>query len=310
MIFGEPGCGKSFIAVDMACSVASGFKWYGNEVKAGPVFYIAGEGHNGLSKRIRAWFINHGIDQSGVPLYKSHRSAQMYDLSAAIDVAEAVSELCEECGQHPSMIVIDTVARNMGGDENSTQDMNQFIENIDTLLRLPYKAAITLVHHSGKASPGKARGSTALRGALDAEYIVEMDGTSKMIVMKNTKMKDGDVPSDRHFSIKQVGLGENGSSGKEIIGACLESVDISGMVNAVKEKSVTLTKNQNAAFNALVGLLKKRELDDVNVPVTTDDWRDACHENGLERNRFREAKDALIAKKVVNVNSVGIVTLV
>ena len=310
LIFGEPGCGKSFISIDMACCVATGTPWHGHEVQKGLVIYIAGEGHNGLAKRFRAWSMAHGKSLDGAPLYKSKKAAQLYDVSVAIDVADAVREIVEQAGVEPSMIIIDTVARNMGGDENSTQDMNQFIENIDSLLRVPYQCAVLLVHHSGKASPGQARGSTALRGALDAEYQVEMDGTSKMIKMENRKMKDGEVPAPKSFSIKQVGLGVYGADGSEIVGAALETVDISGLVGVVKEKSITLTKNQGIAFNTLCSLVKMREIEPVSVPITTDDWRDACHENGLERNRFREAKDALAAKKVVSISSIGIVSLI
>ncbi|MFC6978789.1 AAA family ATPase [Microbulbifer taiwanensis] len=32
LMFGDPGCGKSFIAVDIACSVATGRPWFGRRV--------------------------------------------------------------------------------------------------------------------------------------------------------------------------------------------------------------------------------------------------------------------------------------
>jgi AAA domain len=43
-LFGDPGSGKSFIALDMALSIATGQEWHGHATKSGPVFYIAGEG--------------------------------------------------------------------------------------------------------------------------------------------------------------------------------------------------------------------------------------------------------------------------
>lgn len=309
LVFGEPGCGKSFISIDMACCIATGTPWHGHEVEKGLVIYIAGEGHNGLAKRFKAWEIAHGVSLKDAPLYKSHRSAQLYDMQSALEVAEAVNAIVDAEDRPLRMVVIDTVARNMGGDENSTQDMNQFIEHIDALLRHPHKAAIMLVHHSGKASPGQARGSTALRGALDAEYMVEQDGTSRMIKMSNKKMKDGEVPADKSFSIAQIGLGVTGRDG-EIKGAYLESVDINGLINQVSEKRETLTKNQRKAMVALECLIFSRERDAIESPITIDDWRDAAHEQGLDRSRFREARNALEAKKVVRVNSIGVVTVV
>ncbi len=61
LMFGEPACGKSFSAIDLACCVATGKDWHGMPVKQpGPVFYIAGEGFNGLSRRFMAWQVSHG----------------------------------------------------------------------------------------------------------------------------------------------------------------------------------------------------------------------------------------------------------
>ena len=53
LMFGEPGCGKSFSAIDLACCVATGKDWHGKPVKqSGPVFYIAGEGFIDMRQRI------------------------------------------------------------------------------------------------------------------------------------------------------------------------------------------------------------------------------------------------------------------
>ena len=54
MIFGAPACAKSFLAMDIAFCVAIGIDWNGNSTKQGGVIYLAGEGHNGISKRFKA----------------------------------------------------------------------------------------------------------------------------------------------------------------------------------------------------------------------------------------------------------------
>ena len=46
---------KSLAAMDIALSIATGRYWGRNKTKQGPVFYIAGEGLNGLAKRKSAW---------------------------------------------------------------------------------------------------------------------------------------------------------------------------------------------------------------------------------------------------------------
>src|SRR5699024_4965434 len=61
MMFGDPGSGKSFLAIDWACRVATGAPWRDYAVKAGTVAYIAGEGQHGLVRRFRAWQHHHDV---------------------------------------------------------------------------------------------------------------------------------------------------------------------------------------------------------------------------------------------------------
>ncbi|HYW80506.1 MAG TPA: AAA family ATPase, partial [Thermoguttaceae bacterium] len=51
LVFGDPGCGKSFLAIDWACRIATGTPWRGHAVQGGPVVYIAGEGQQGFGRR-------------------------------------------------------------------------------------------------------------------------------------------------------------------------------------------------------------------------------------------------------------------
>lgn len=312
LIFGEPGKGKSFIAIDLALCVATGTDWHGAKVKQGAVIYIAGEGHAGFARRARAWALHHGVSLSGVPFFKSQRACQLFDIASAHEVADAVRDVVEQAGGIvPSMIVVDTVARNMGGDENSTPDMARFVEHLDALLRIPYGANVLLVHHSGKASPGQARGSTVLRGALDQEYMVEMDDSSKMIVLSNKKMKDGEIPPERKFGIKQIGLGLHGKDGEEIKGACLETVDTTSLIGSAKDALTSLKANQRKAILALESLVYRRAKDGmIGSIITIEDWKEASKEQGIaDRRRFSDAKDALVAKKLVTVSADGVVSL-
>jgi hypothetical protein len=57
-MFGDPGAGKSFLALDVAACVATGKAFHGLEVKQGPVIYVAGEGYNGIRRRLTGWEIN------------------------------------------------------------------------------------------------------------------------------------------------------------------------------------------------------------------------------------------------------------
>jgi putative DNA primase/helicase len=297
-VFGDPGGGKSFVAIDLACCVATGKPWHGHDVKQGSVFYIAGEGHNGLARRLKAWQIGNGTSLANVPLYKSHRAAQLYDATEAAVVAEAIKQLSAEANCIPSMIVIDTLARNHGGDENSTQDMNAFIQHLDVYLRQPWKCCVMVVHHSGVADKDRSRGSTALKGALDAEYKCQLDSGTKTIAFESKKMKDAEMPSPKNFQITQVDLPINNKNGMPVKGAYLTAVDISGLVSQVQKKTY-LSPNQKQVMECLVMLEVSLFQNHQLRPVGYDEWRDSAKEHGVKNNRFWEVVKSMISKDMV-----------
>lgn len=297
-VFGDPGGGKSFVAIDLACCVATGKPWHGHDVKQGSVFYIAGEGHNGLARRLKAWQIGNGTTLANVPLYKSHRAAQLYDATEAAVVAEAIKQLSAEANCIPSMIVIDTLARNHGGDENSTQDMNAFIQHLDVYLRQPWKCCVMVVHHSGVADKDRSRGSTALKGALDAEYKCQLDSGTKTIAFESKKMKDAEMPAAKNFQITQIDLPILDKHNLAVKGAYLTSVDISGLVSQVQKKTY-LSPNQKRVMECLVMLELKRATDQQTSAVNYDEWRESAKEHNVKNNRFWEVVKSMIAKGMV-----------
>ena len=59
-IYGPPKSGKSFIAIDLAASVACGRSWCGKKTTGGTVLYVVGEGISGVVLRQEAWAEYHG----------------------------------------------------------------------------------------------------------------------------------------------------------------------------------------------------------------------------------------------------------
>ena len=209
-IFGDPGAGKSFVGVGLALSVATGFPFHGRTVRQGPVFLIAGEGHNGLTRRFAAWSLHNGVSIENASLFMSNRPAQFLDADSAAGVTEAVRELAAQHGK-PALIEIDTLARNYGpGDENSTSDMSAFIAAVDDLKAEFPGCAIALIHHTGHAEKKRGRGAMALKGALDWEYLVEK--ADDIIRLTNTKMKDAEPPVPLAFTLETVTLRDGASS--------------------------------------------------------------------------------------------------
>jgi RecA-family ATPase len=55
VLYGSPGIGKLFLALDWANHIAVGREGLGRRVKRGDVFYVYAEGAGGLRSRENAW---------------------------------------------------------------------------------------------------------------------------------------------------------------------------------------------------------------------------------------------------------------
>lgn len=316
LMFGDPGCGKSFAAIDLACCIATGTPWHGNKTTAGAVFYIAGEGQNGLMRRFAAWEQHNSIPLNDAPLFVGHRPAQLVSAAAAAAVANAVEEIQAETGQTPAMIVIDTLARNFGGDENSQEDMGAFIANLDAFLRKPgeWSATVLIVHHSGHADKSRSRGSSALKGAVDAEYSLTKgeDGTVRM---EATKMKDAEQPAPVAFKLESVVLdGLEDDEGEPVTSAVLWGIAHTPPVKAGK---VARGKNQTMALSILAEMIKEQRTRLVGTGhnpdgarVALDAWRDRLAAKGINKQRFYDLRTALKDAGLIVIEFGGYVSLV
>ena len=287
VFYGQPGHGKSFVAIDIACSIATGSAWHGHKVKAGPVFYIAGEGHNGLGRRFSAWSLARGVDLSGAPLAVSTASAPLADGSGALEVQAACQALEESIGP-PALIVVDTLARNFGGDENSTQDMTTFIQNLDRI-RQRYNATVLVVHHTGKQTDRGARGSGALKAGADAEYLVSKDSAG-MVLMDSQKMKDAPPPGQAAFKLAAVKLMVAEEDGSPVMSCCPALVP--GYEPVKPSPSKPRGGNQAKALKTLERMtaeyrqrLEDGGQDPDGAKVEVRHWRE---EAGLARQRWNE----------------------
>ncbi|MNX69599.1 hypothetical protein D3C86_1008230 [compost metagenome] len=64
-------------------------------------------------------------------------------------------------------------------------------------------ATILLIHHTGKNEENGARGSSAFRAALDAEYLIKREGSDvHALTLACTKMKDDEQPARRAYDLR------------------------------------------------------------------------------------------------------------
>ncbi|HDX8363387.1 helicase RepA family protein [Aeromonas veronii] len=202
-IYGPSGSFKSFLAVSWACHIATGKPWNGCKVEHGAVLYVVGEGGVGVPRRIRAWTDEYNGCQDVPNVYRVDMPVFMADPLQVAELKIAAAQVRQETGLPVKLIVIDTVARCFGGaDENRAADMGAFIAGCDTV-KADTGATMLMVHHTGKDVANGARGSSAFKAALDAEFFVSREGDrAQSMILRATKMKDGEPPQDLAFDLK------------------------------------------------------------------------------------------------------------
>ncbi|AGT12791.1 RepA-like helicase [Mycobacterium phage Phelemich] len=165
-IIGPPGMGKSSVALDMACHIATGKRWQGRKTLKTKVLYLPGEGLAGAVQRLRAWEAAHGVELDDNLL-----------LGNGIILVQATNEAWGDIAayivrQGIGLVIFDTFARMSSGlEENSATDVGKAIRRFDKL-KDHTNAGVCVVHHTAKGAPETARGSSALNGALDSELLV------------------------------------------------------------------------------------------------------------------------------------------
>ncbi len=184
-VIGKSGDGKSWVALDLACRVATGQPWGTREVRQGLAVYLVAEGQQGWFKRLHAWEIaNNGGEPLGPDQFRIIPFAvQTADDVAWLNLRKALKDL------GPTLVVFDTQARiTVGVEENSATEMGVILQKID-LINTDNNAAVMVVHHVGHQGE-HGRGTTALLGAMAAEILVAKRDEYFEVI--NKKQKDGE----------------------------------------------------------------------------------------------------------------------
>jgi hypothetical protein len=235
MIYGDSGTGKSFLAIDLACCIATGRAWHGHKVSGGgkSVVYLAGEGNFGLRARVKAWHEANGRPDGLQRLLISNRAIDLDSgPQAAADVLRAIKAIVDE-STGVAWILLDTLNAHMGGDENSAKDARAIL-SAGSVVGRAYECAVTFVHHTGLAASQRARGSSAFRAAMD--YAILLTADDGEINLSVTKAKDSEPPQPLACRLQRVALaGWQDEDGEEVSGAVF-------MVDGVCEPKVKSTK--------------------------------------------------------------------
>ncbi len=311
LLFGDPESGKSLLALEWAASVATGRDWLGRSVKQGPAVIIAGEGHHGLRRRLKAWSIEHDCEEElrAAPIYVSRTGTRLIDKAALQTVVAELDAIAQQAGK-PAVIIVDTLHRNLGGEENSETDIGNFIRAADAL-RERYGCTVLTVHHSGHGDKTRSRGSSSLRGGVDIEFCLTKDA-SGLRTLASTKTKDMGPTVPIGFEVKQVELPWLDSDGVAEVSIVLEAREVTA-----SPRRKTSAPGVRLAFESLLGAMAeageqppegwhppKGAMPERIVP--NDAWRQAHHarhtgdKTDTKDKAFRRAKADLVKAGAVD----------
>jgi hypothetical protein len=310
-INGQPACGKSFLALDLAFHIAVLSKlnpeitWFGHRVVPGGVVYVAPEGQQGFVKRVHALIKHYAVPEGDYPFVL---------LPTAIDLRSPEGDtkpLLAEIKAHASkmtvplsLVIIDTLNRAMaGGDENSSADMGSFVSNAEKI-RQETSASVVPVHHMNAAGE-RERGHSSFRGAWDFGVIVHRDETGNSFSI--SKQKDGEEGGRHAFHLESVRVGVD-DDGDDIT-TCIVIPDHQN--DAALTPAKKLAEGTVVAYRALVACCDEQgrglPIQGVQATgVTLRQWGDWMRRNDVpdtsdeaHRKAMKRAMDALqVAGKI------------
>lgn len=261
LLFGKYACGKSFISLDWACSVASGRAWQGHKVQQAKVLYVVAEGVSGFSGRLEAWQVGWRTPIA---------DEQIAFLPVPVNLmTQDVDRLVEEIQEGGfEFIILDTIARcTVGAEENSAKDVGIVIDSMTRLMDATpdHQGVVLGVHHAGRN--GGLRGSSAYESGVDTVFAVERDGD---ISLRCTKRKDG--PDDYRHRLRLA--------------------PIDGTDSCVVE---TVSGDTHANDAEAVGVLKRIMTEMfADTGVSNTDLRAVADEQGLSPSLLYRARAELV----------------
>ena len=202
VIFGAPGCGKSFFALDVALSFAAGKPWRGQRIAAadggrGMVHYVMAEGEDANNLRIDAWLYHHGLTDDDIE--DSFRSIPTAIMLTEAGIREYLPYV--EADQ-PDLIVLDTKNLMFAGRESQGEDYGAMLRILHKLQVAAGGCTIVLIDHSGLGDPSRPRGNNAQVGGVDTEIMVTEDHGLRTAEV--TKDRSAELGTRWHYRLHQI----------------------------------------------------------------------------------------------------------
>ena len=160
MFFAPRECGKSFLSIDLALSIAHGVPWLGvapdTERESGSALFLLAEGQSGFPRRLAAWLVAHRLLSES---FTARELADALDGRAAIvtepprlDDPNFSEILTGEIHRRAVRIVVMDTLSGLLGLSGLNPDQNKDAGLVMTVLNriaATTGATILLIHHVG-----------------------------------------------------------------------------------------------------------------------------------------------------------------
>ena len=294
LIYGDPACGKTTIATDIGCAIATATQWRGIQSKQGSILYVAAEDYYGARLRTEAWFERNNLSCNTDAI-------AMLDVPIVLAEEMDVNELIDQINAmpvKPAVITIDTLALSMGK-YSENNDMQLFC-NGATKIKNRTGLTVIIIHHCGHGDKGRSRGGSQLPANADVIYQVERK--DDICTMRCQKMKNGIEPANLSWAMETEYTQWVDEDSKPITSVVLTPTEASA--KEVKPKKPS--QQQEVALSVLRDMVRTQEanlascgIEPTTARVLMSDWKAALVKAITAKSSRSDAIDALISKGLV-----------
>ena len=213
LMYGASQSFKSFGAKHLGLCVARGKPWAIRRTERAPVVYLAAEGAAGLRKR-KAGYVKAGRAPPNDVDFALISAAP--NLGADKEDYDRLVATIEGAGIKPGLIIIDTIAKVIGGADENGAGMAQFLVNAQALA-MHFACFVLAVHHTGWKEDAKdrPRGWSGLPAALDAQILCERKEGEMSATLTLQKLKDELSGLRLNMQMARIVLGVS-TTGREV----------------------------------------------------------------------------------------------
>lgn len=208
LMLGRSGAGKSFLAMRLACCIASGVPFLGREVQLmGGTAMLLGEAADTFTERL-GWALEglrlsdgHNMRPDDTPILRASCGLPK-DVAALQAMGAHLRREMEARNAAPRLVVVDTLTSAFSfANENDASEASRIMKGLAALGEAMGCFVLALAH-PGKARGREMRGSNAFPGQADVMLFVDRDKArgrgpaprqGKVVLTKSRRAAEGDA---------------------------------------------------------------------------------------------------------------------